>query len=142
MCCCVSSVPAPDVMISVSPNGTVYQGTVLDILCTVSVDSAVDTEVDINITWMRNLSNFMNSNITNTTKFTSTITFSPVDTTDSAMYTCTASVAPTASDSHDVIPSGENSHTVDISVESKSAQLVLSLSASSSSCRAHDTIGE
>ena len=127
-------------MISVSGDGTVYQGTVLDILCTVSVDSAVDTEVDINITWMRNLSNFMNRNIT--TEFTSTITFSPVNTTDSAMYTCTASVAPTASDSHDVIPSVENSHTVDISVESESAQLVLSLSvflSSSSTCRAHDT---
>ena len=127
--------------ISVSGDGTVYQGTVLDILCTVSVDSAVDTEVDINITWMRNLSNFMN--ITNTTKFTSIITFSPVNTTDSAMYTCTASVAPTASDSDDVIPSEVGEDTVTIEVKGESAQLVLSLSvfpsSSSSSCRAHDT---
>ena len=130
-------------MISVIPNGTVYQGTVLDILCTVSVDSAVDTEVDINMTWSSDPTDPMNGQyvtITNT-KFSSAITFSPVDTTDSAMYTCTASVAPTASDSHDVMPSGENSHTVDIPVESKSAQLVLSLSvfSSSSSYRAHNT---
>ena len=127
-------------MISVSHDGTVYQGTVLDILCTVSVDSAVDTEVDINITWTKNLSNFMN--ITNTTKFTSTITFSPVDTTDSAMYTCTASVAPTASDSDDVIPSAVGEDTVTIEVKGESPQVVLSLSvppSSSSSCRAHDT---
>ena len=112
-------------MISVSSDGTVYQGTVLDILCTVSVDSAVDTEVDINITWSSDPTDPMNGQyVTITdTKFTSTITFSPVDTTDSAMYTCTASVAPTASDSDDVIPSGENSHTVDISVESKSVQI-------------------
>ena len=113
-------------MISVSGDGTVYQGTVLDILCTVSVDSAVDTEVDINITWSSDPPGQMNGqyvSITNTTKFTNTITFSPVDTTDSAMYTCTASVAPTASDSDDVIPSGENSHTVNISVESKSAEI-------------------
>ena len=110
-------------MISVSGDGTVYQGTVLDILCTVSVDSAVDTEVDINITWTRNLSNFMN--ITNTTKFTSTITFSPVDTTDSAMYTCTASVAPTASDSDDVIPSEVGEDTVSIEVKGESPQVVL-----------------
>ena len=127
-------------MISVSGDGTVYQGTVLGILCNVSVDSAVNTEVDINITWTRNLSNFMN--ITNTTKFTSTITFSPVDTTDSAMYTCTASVALTASDSDDVIPSEVGEDTVTIEVEGESPQVVLSLSVfppSSSSCRAHDT---
>ena len=125
MCCCVSSIPAPDVMISVSGDGTVYQGTVVDILCTVSVDSAVDTEFDINITWSSDPPDHMNGQYVTVTdtKLTSTITFSPVDTTDSAMYTCTASVSPTASDSDDVIPSEENSHTVDISVNSKSAEI-------------------
>ena len=53
------------------------------------------------------------------TQFTSTITFSPVDTADSAMYTYTAgaSVAPVASDSDDVMASEVGKDTVTIKVK-------------------------
>ena len=51
------------------------------------------------------------------TQFTSTITFSPVDTADPAMYTYTASVAPVASDSDDVMASEVGKDTVTIKVK-------------------------
>ena len=51
VCCYISSVPAPNVLISLDTDGTVYQGTELVITCTVIVDPAVNTEFDVVMTW-------------------------------------------------------------------------------------------
>ena len=119
----VSSVPAPDVSLSLNTdNGTVYQGTELVITCTVTVDSAVDTDYDINITWTSDPAGVMNgtyitiSDITDSRpEYTSTVTISPVNTTDSATYTCRANVTTT-----DLITSSmENIDSEIITVEGK-----------------------
>ena len=76
-------------------------------------------------------------------EFTSTVIFSPVDTTDSAIYTCTASVTPTASDTDYVTSSMEGKDTVDITVEGESAQMMIysrsEWDLSLSSCRADES---
>ena len=125
--CCISSVPAPNVSISLDTDGTVYQGTELVISCTVVVDPAVDTEFDVNITWSSDPPDPMDGpyvSITDTSgsgrEFTSAVIFCPVNTTDSASYTCTASVTPTASDTDYVTSSMEGRDTVDIRVEGES----------------------
>ena len=125
--CCISSVPAPNVLISLNTDGTVDQGTELVITCTVIVDPAVDTEFDVNITWSSDPPDPMDGpyvSITDTRgsgrEFTSTVIFGPVDTTDSASYTCAASVTPTASDTDYVTSSMEGRDTVDIRVEGES----------------------
>ena len=125
--CCTSLVPPPDVSVSLNTDDTVYQGTELVITCTVTVDSAVDTGFDVNVTWNSAPLEAMNGPyVTITTEtsgsghehmFTSTVTISPVDTTDSATYTCTASVTPTTTESDFIIPSMESSDTVEITVE-------------------------
>ena len=119
-----SSVPAPNVSVSLNTNDTVFQGTELVITCTVTVDSAVDTGFDVIMTWNSAPLEAMNGSyvtITDTSgsghEYSSTVTISPVDTTDSATYTCTASVTPTTTESDFIIPSMESSDTVEITVE-------------------------
>ena len=123
----VSSVPAPNVSLSLNTAGTVYQGTELVITCTVTVDSAVDTDYDINMTWSCDPAHVMNgtyftiSDITGSRpEYTSTVTISPVNTTHSATYTCTASV--TTTDSSDlIISSMKNIDSVYITVKGKTS---------------------
>ena len=111
--------------ISLNTNdGTVYHGTELVITCTVTVDSAVNTGFDIIIKWSSEPSEAMNGpyvTITGTSgseyEYSSTVTISPVNTTNSATYTCIASVTATESDS--ITSSTESSDTVDITVEGK-----------------------
>ena len=120
------SVPAPDVSVSLNTDDTVYQGTELVITCTVTLDSAVDTGFDVIMTWNSDPLEAMNGpyvTISNTSgsghEYSSTVTISPVNTTDSATYTCTASVTPTTTESDFIIPSMESSDTANIVVEGK-----------------------
>ena len=101
-----SSVPPPAVSVSLNTDDTVFQGTELVITCTVTVDSAVDTGFDVIMTWNSAPLEAMNGpyvTISNTSgsghEYSSTVTISPVDTTDSATYTCIARVTPTTTQS-------------------------------------------
>ena len=58
-------------------------------------------------------------------EFSNTVEFRPVNTTDSATYTCTASIAPTDSHSDYVLASMSNTDTVDITVNGELAQEVV-----------------
>ena len=124
------SVPAPAVSVSLNTNGPVYQGTVLVLSCTATVNSAVNTgfTVDITLTSEPDTLSGRYVSITETSdselEFTRAVEFRPVNTTDSATYTCTASIAPTASDSDSVLASTSNTDTVSITVEGESAQEV------------------
>ena len=128
------SVPAPAVSVSLNTNGPLYQGTVLVFSCTATVDSAVNTgfTVDITLTSEPDTLNGRYVSITETSdselEFSRTVEVRPVNTTDSATYTCTASIAPTASDSDSVLASTSNTDTVSITVEGESAQEVHVLS--------------
>ena len=117
----LSSVPAPNVSISLNSDGTLYQGTKLIMTCTVVVVSVDGTDFDIVITWTTNPPEVMHGpyiTITDTSspgqEFISTVTISPVDTTDSATYTCTAT------GSNYVALSMESSDTMAIVVEGES----------------------
>ena len=121
LCVPISSVPAPNVSLSLNTTGTVYQGTELVITCTVTKDSAVDTEYDINMTWRSDPADVRNGtyvNISDTSDmgltYASTVTIRPVNTTDSANYTCTATVITT--DSDNIVSSTESSSTLNIEV--------------------------
>ena len=103
-----------------------YQGTELVIRCTATVDSAVNTGFDVIITWSSEPAEVMNRTyvtISGTSGsghvYNSTVTISPVNTTDSATYTCTASVIPTEGGDGIIISSTNSSDTVIITVEGK-----------------------
>ena len=117
------SVPAPGVSVtSNTGGGPAFQGAELVITCTVSVDLAVDTPFTVSLSWSSEPGEVLNgSNVTisETTEsgheFTSTVTISPVNISDSAQYTCTASVSP--SGTVGVIASSENTDSINVSVE-------------------------
>ena len=110
-------------------DGPYYRGTQLDIICFISVDASVDTLFDLSITWTKNSENVMSDpNITisqtNTSRleFKSTLTISPLNTSDSAIYNCTAAVLPT--DGEGVLASNDTTASVNVSVEGKSVSIV------------------
>ena len=102
----------------------VYQGTQLVLTCTVSVNSAVNTEYNVNITWTKNsFQVFSGQYITISEtegsgyEYSRTLTLSPVDISDTALYTCTAFLFPSITGS--VIASSETTDTIYIHVKSK-----------------------
>ena len=104
--------------ISLNTDVTVYQGTELIITCTALVMSMEDAGFDIAITWTSNPPEAINGpyvTITDTSgsrhEYSSTVTIIPVNTTDSATYTCTAT------GSSFIMFSMESSDTVGIEVE-------------------------
>ena len=111
--------------VSLNTNGSVYQGTELVITCNVTVDSAVDTEFNVSIEWSSYPAEVMDGSyltISDTSgsdhEYTSTVTISPVNTTDSDIYTCTTSI--TTTDTDYIIPSNEASDSEDITVKGES----------------------
>ena len=110
-------------------DGSFYRGTQLDIICSISVDASVNTLFDVNITWTRDSESAMSDpNITisrtNTSRleFKSTLTISPLNTSDSAVYNCTAAVLPTGGEG--VLASNDTTASVNVSVEGKSVSIV------------------
>ena len=124
------SVPASTVSISPNTSDPVYQGTVLVFSCTATLDNAVDIDFAVNITWTSDHEpDSLNGTCVTATdtsgsglELSRTVECRPVNTTDSATYTCTASIAPTASDSDYVLASISNTDTVDITVNGELAQ--------------------
>ena len=49
-------VPTPDVIITTDPPdvGTLVEGTYIDLVCNVTINDAVNTDVDVNIEWFLN----------------------------------------------------------------------------------------
>ena len=127
------------VNLNTDDDDSVYQGTELIITCTVTVDSAVNTMIDVNIIIWSSLqdmgsgsgsSDIMDGQyitISDTTisdmEYISTVTIRPVDTTDSASYTCTASIS-SLDDSDNIISSNETSDTVNVTVKGMSFLII------------------
>ena len=110
---------------------SIYQGTELIITCTVAIDPAVNTMIDVIIIWssLQDMDSGSGSEepsdgeyitISDTTisdmGYISTVTIRPVDTTVSASYTCTASIN-SLDDSDNIISSIEASDTVNVTVK-------------------------
>ena len=109
--------------IFLSTEGTTYQGTTLTLTCTATMDTAVNTEFDVSITWSSTNTAALSGQFTTASgrmgsghQFTHTVTFSPVNTTDSGGYTCKATATPTDSDLA-IIPSSVGVASTTITVE-------------------------
>ena len=96
------------------------QGTELVIYCSVSISSAVNTDFDVSITWSSDPAEALNgfyriSEISGPgLEFTRTLSISPVDLSDSALYSCTASISPR--DPTGVMASNESTALVNVTV--------------------------
>ena len=97
--------------------GPFYRGTQLVVICSVSVDDAVNTSFYVNISLSSEPPT--NGTISKTRrsgqKFNRTVTIDLLNTSDSAVYTCTARVSP--NDTEGVIASNETTATINITVE-------------------------
>ena len=125
------------VNLNTDDDDSIYQGTELIITCTVTVDPAVNTMINVNIIWSTLQDSGSGSGsgseepmdgqyitISDTTisdmEYISTVTISPVNTTDSDFYTCTASINSTI----DIISSNETSDTVNVMVKGMSFLII------------------
>ena len=97
--------------------GPFYQGTQLVIICSVSVDDAVNTSFNVYISLSSEpLTNgTISETIRSGQKFNRTVTIHLLDTSDSAVYTCIAGVFP--NDTEGVIASKKTTATINITVE-------------------------
>ena len=94
------SVPTPSVDVTV-PDGTLYASTNITLNCTIQLDGAIDTRVDVTVVWTGppgttatdgriTVSDVTGSNTT----YQSTVTFTPLISNDNGTYTCEATVSP------------------------------------------------
>ena len=107
----VITVPAPDVVVTISNTTPLYAGSSLTLTCTVTLDPNVDNDETVTISW-RDPSDITGERflITNATGsggvYTSNLTFTCLVHEDNGTYTCTGIVTGkneqqvTASDSH------------------------------------------
>ena len=89
-----STVPVPDVSLSV-PSGPLYEGTTHTLICTVTLPSSVDTDVNVTIDWTSHII-LTDSRVTILPPsslrfpFISTLTIRLLSRTDVGQYSCTA----------------------------------------------------
>ena len=116
-------VPPPNVSVALNTDvNEVYQGTELVLTCSVSVNTSVDTSFTVNITWSSDsLLNRQYVTISNQEGsghvYSRKVTISPVNTSDSANYICSATVFP--SDSTFIIASNTSKDKVIIEVKGR-----------------------
>ena len=109
---------------SINDSGSVIQGTELVLSCSILVHSAVDTDFSVNITWRSNPPGPLTSQYARVSQiegsghgFSRIVMFNPVNISDSASYTCTASISP--KDAHSITASEQSQSTVNIMVISE-----------------------
>ena len=91
-----SIVSISSVMVAQSPVRTLYTEDDLTLTCTIQLDEAVDTGVDVTVEWIgpnRTLSGTVPSAISNTT-YQSIVNITSLEMSDTGPYTCTASASP------------------------------------------------
>ena len=92
----LSPVPVPDVILSF-PSGLLYEGTTHTLICTVTLPSSVDTDVNVTIDWTPHIIS-SDSRVTILplsslrSPFISTLTIRPLSRSDVGQYSCTATV--------------------------------------------------
>ena len=89
--------------------------------CSVSISSAVNTDFDVSITWSSDPPDALNGSYIRISEisgsgleFNRPLSISPVDLSDSALYTCTASISPR--DPTGVMASNESTALVNVTV--------------------------
>lgn len=93
------SVQAPNIVLSFSSDQVLYAGENVSLSCTINFTASVDTDIEVNTTWLR-----QNVTLSNSTErvsilptvswslsvFTSVLNISPLSDTDNATFTCKA----------------------------------------------------
>ena len=113
---------------NVTPNrtGDLYAGTPLTLTCSIQLNPAVDTTVNVTGTWsgpgsqaVSNSSHVTVSNLLNMSAFLyeTTIEFHPLSTTDTGNYTCEATLAPDPQSQFVMNTSGNGTHSVTVQGE-------------------------
>ena len=111
-------VPSPSVILSRDPeSGILRHGDNLTLTCTIQLDGAIDTGVDVTVLWTGPPGSISPDSPTmdSDTVYESTVAFSSLVTSDSGDYTCTATVSPDPS-SEFITESGEGTDTLNIIV--------------------------
>ena len=125
-------VPPPSMSVFLTPNGTIYESTLLVITCNATLPSVVDTDVTATVTWTGSNGSVISSNdgritvgqvlLIEGSVFQTKLTFSPVDngdmndnrTNDTGEYTCDTTISST----NQLILSGTNNISEGITVDS------------------------
>ena len=121
-------VPTPEILVTTDPPdvGTLVESTYIDLVCTVTINDAVDTDVNVNIEWYRNGgSPLVNSsdysispNSLMSDKYISTIRIEELMTSDNgATYSCSVSIQP--SSLYNYITGSNGDSDITLSVEGK-----------------------
>ena len=120
------SVPPPNVSVTLNTDvDEVYQGTELVLTCSVSVNTSVNTPFTVNISWSSDSSHdvlngqyvIISNQEGSGYLYSRKVTISPVNTSDSANYICSATVFP--SDSTFIIASNTSKDEVIIEVKGR-----------------------
>ena len=104
---------------------SVIQGTKLILSCSISVNSAVDTDFSVNIIWSSNPPGLLTRQFVTVSKiegsgyeYSRRVVFNPVNISDSASYTCTARISPD-NNARSITASEQSQSRVNIMVKSK-----------------------
>ena len=113
-------VTSQSVTVSRDPeSGTLCHGDNLTLTCTIQLDGAINTGLDVTVVWIGPPGSISPDNPTPTmdseTVYESTVTFSSLENSDSGDYNCTATVRPDPS-SEFITESGEGTDTLSITV--------------------------
>ena len=111
-----SIVSISSVMVDQAPVRTLYTEDDLTLTCTIELDEAVDTGVDVTVEWIgpnRTLSGTVPSAISNTT-YQSIINITSLEISDTGFYTCNATASPDGTTF--VTASEPTSYTTDVAV--------------------------
>ncbi len=125
----VSPVPPPSVAVTADPDRTLYADEDVTLTCDITLDPAVDSEVAVTASWTGpggpitdGVSDIAGSGLA----YQSTLTLSSLTTSDSGLYTCTASVDP-AVPTPLVVGSGDGTggHTITVGKDQSTSHMQL-----------------
>ena len=108
----------------IEPVGTPYNGSEYILSCTVTVDDSVDTNITISSQWMMSPdtdttdNTISDSSETEELEHQHSLTFRPLRSGDSGVYTCTAAITPEEEGAEFILGSSAN-ETEDVTVQSK-----------------------
>ena len=119
------SVPINATISRMPPADVLSAGINLTLICTIQLNTAVDTDVMLNTSWTGPAVFASNSRISITdlnesvTPYTTTLLFSPLNITDNGSYTCRADVRPRPSSPFIMMNRDTDTHTITVGSELK-----------------------
>ena len=121
----ILAVPTPEVVVTTDPPnaGTLIEGTYIDLVCTVTINDAVNTDVDVILEWSRNggspLMNSSDYSISPVSlisdQYISTIRIEELMTSNNGdTFTCSVSIQPSSLSTYITGSNGDNDITLSV----------------------------